>query len=100
MSDREVLAQLRAELGDALDTSDASLEAARADKSGHASTGRPLAVVRARNVEDVQATLRIASATGTPVVTRGAGTGLAGGANAGLAAGACQLGMSAPPEAP
>ena len=83
MSDREVLAQLRAELGHALDTTDASLEAARADKSGHASTGRPLAVVRARNVEDVQATLRIASATGTPVVTRGAGTGLAGGANAG-----------------
>ena len=83
MSDREVLAQLRAELGDALDTTDASLEAARADKSGHASTGRPLAVVHARSVEDVQATLRIASATGTPVVTRGAGTGLAGGANAG-----------------
>ena len=83
MSDREVLAQLRAELGDALDTTDASLEAARADKSGHASTGRPLAVVHARTVSDVQATLRIASGTGTPVVTRGAGTGLAGGANAG-----------------
>ncbi len=83
MSDREVLAQLRAELGDGLDTTDASLEAARADKSGHASAGRPLAVVHARSVEDVQATLRIASATGTPVVTRGAGTGLAGGANAG-----------------
>lgn len=83
MSDRKVLAKLRAELGDALDTTDASLEAARADKSGHASTGRPLAVVHAQSVEDVQATLRIASATGTPVVTRGAGTGLAGGANAG-----------------
>lgn len=83
MSDREVLARLRAELGDALDTTDASLEAARADKSGHASTGRPLAVVHARSVQDVQATLRVASATGTPVVTRGAGTGLAGGANAG-----------------
>lgn len=83
MSDREVLARLRAELGDALDTTDASLEAARADESGHASTGRPLAVVHARSVQDVQATLRVASATGTPVVTRGAGTGLAGGANAG-----------------
>jgi glycolate oxidase len=83
MSDREVLARLRAELGDALDTTDASLDAARADKSGHASAGRPLAVVHAGSVDDVQATLRIASATGTPVVTRGAGTGLAGGANAG-----------------
>ncbi|MGO8609398.1 FAD-binding oxidoreductase, partial [Rhizobium johnstonii] len=31
----------------------------------------------------VQETLRIASATGTPVVTRGAATGLAGGANTG-----------------
>jgi glycolate oxidase len=40
-----------------------------------------VAIVHA-SVADVQATLRIASATGTPVV-RGAGTGLAGGANAG-----------------
>lgn len=83
MSDWEVFAQLRAALGERVDTTDASLEAARADKSGHASAGRPLAVVHASSVADVQATLRIASETGTPVVTRGAGTGLAGGANAG-----------------
>ncbi|WP_375385379.1 FAD-binding oxidoreductase [uncultured Microbacterium sp.] len=79
----EVLARLREALGDRVDTTEDSLEAARADKSGHAASGRPIAVVRARSVEDVQATLRIASATATPVVTRGAGTGLAGGANAG-----------------
>lgn len=79
----DVVARLRAELGDRVDTDPASLAAARADKSGHAASGLPLAVVRARSVADVQATLRIASATGTPVVTRGAGTGLAGGANAG-----------------
>ncbi|WP_183501122.1 FAD-binding oxidoreductase [Microbacterium invictum] len=79
----DVLALLRAELGERVDVSPASLEAARADKSGHASPGRPLAVVHAASVADVQATMRIAHATGTPVVTRGAGTGLAGGANTG-----------------
>jgi len=79
----DALALLREALGDRVDTSAASLNAARADKSGHAAAGAPLAVVHARTVEDVQQTLRIASATGTPVVTRGAGTGLAGGANAG-----------------
>nr|WP_208382505.1 FAD-linked oxidase C-terminal domain-containing protein [Microbacterium ulmi] len=74
---------MRAALGDRVDTSPASLAAARADKSGHAASGTPLAIVHAAAVSDVQATLRIATETGTPVVTRGAGTGLAGGANAG-----------------
>lgn len=79
----DVVAQLRAELGGRVDTSPAALEAARADKSGHTAEGVPLAVVRATSVADVQAVMRIASATGTPVVPRGAGTGLAGGANTG-----------------
>lgn len=79
----DVVALLRAALGDRVDTSPASREAARADKSGHAAAGMPLAVVHAASVTDVQETLRIASATGTPVVTRGAGTGLAGGADTG-----------------
>ena len=84
MSDAaEVLALLRAALGDRVDTTEAARHDARADKSGHAASGSPLAVVHAASVADVQATLRIATATGTPVVTRGAGTGLAGGANAG-----------------
>jgi glycolate oxidase len=78
-----VLAQLRAALGDRVDTTPSALQAARADKSGHAASGIPLAVINARSIADVQATLRIASATNTPVVTRGAATGLAGGANAG-----------------
>ena len=77
------LEQLRAELGDLVDTSPEALEDARADKSGHRSDAAPLAVVHAETVEHVQAVMRIATATGTPVVTRGAGTGLAGGANAG-----------------
>ena len=42
-----------------------------------------LAMTAATPPLGVQATLRIATETGTPVVTRGAGTGLAGGANAG-----------------
>ncbi len=44
--------------------------------------GRPLAVVRAADTADVQATLRWANAGRVPVVPRGAGTGLSGGATA------------------
>lgn len=79
----DVVAQLRAELGDRVDVSPAALAAARADKSGHAASGTPLAVVHAASVADVRAVMRIATATRTPVVPRGAGTGLAGGANTG-----------------
>jgi glycolate oxidase len=78
-----VLADLAAALGDRADVSDAARHGVRADKSGHASPGPALAVVHAASVADVQETLRIASRTGTPVVTRGAGTGLAGAANTG-----------------
>ncbi|WJM15100.1 FAD-binding oxidoreductase [Microbacterium arborescens] len=80
----DVVARLVAELGDRVDVTDAGRTAARADKSGQAASGSPLAVVHARTVDDVQTTMRIASATGTPVVPRGAGTGLAGGANTGV----------------
>lgn len=75
-----VLDALRDALGDAVSTTDAVLADARSDKSGHVSDAPPLAVVSARSIADVQTVMRIASATGTPVVTRGAGTGLAGGA--------------------
>ncbi len=83
MPDPSVVDRLRAVLGERADTAPAALEAARADRSGHASAGVPLVVVHAESTDDVQATLRIAHATGTPVVVRGAGTGLAGAANAG-----------------
>ncbi|WP_298045874.1 FAD-linked oxidase C-terminal domain-containing protein [uncultured Microbacterium sp.] len=83
MTTADIVAALRAQLGDRVDTDPAHLDAARADKSGHAAAGMPLAIVHAASVADVQETLRIAHASGTPVVTRGAGTGLAGGANAG-----------------
>ena len=78
-----VVAQLRESLGDLVELDEAALDAARADSSGHAAAGRPLAIVHAETVAHVQQTLRIATATRTPVVVRGAGTGLAGAANAG-----------------
>lgn len=78
-----VLAQLQEALGALVVIDEEALEAARADSSGHAAVGRPLAIVHAETVEHVQQTMRIATATRTPVVVRGAGTGLAGAANAG-----------------
>ncbi|WP_223626410.1 FAD-binding oxidoreductase [Microbacterium sp. EST19A] len=77
------LALLQETLGALVDVRPDALEEARADRSGHAAMGRPLVVVHAETVEHVQQTMRIASATRTPVVVRGAGTGLAGAANAG-----------------
>ncbi|TFC10772.1 FAD-binding protein [Cryobacterium algoritolerans] len=74
------LERLQAELGTIVSVDPAELTAARADRSGWVAAGLPLAVVRAGTVEHVQTTLRIASEWRVPVVTRGAGTGLAGGA--------------------
>ncbi|MEO7123760.1 MAG: FAD-linked oxidase C-terminal domain-containing protein [Lacisediminihabitans sp.] len=78
-----VLAALRGALGDAVSTDPAFLDTVREDKSGHRSPAAPLAIVTARSIGDVQETLRIANEFGAPVVPRGAGTGLAGGAIAG-----------------
>jgi glycolate oxidase subunit GlcD len=47
-----------------------------------APAGTARALVRAETVADVQEVLRFATGTRTPVVTRGAGTGLTGGSNA------------------
>ena len=44
--------------------------------------GKPIAVVFAESVEDVQITVRACATAGVPVVPRGAGTGLSGGAHA------------------
>jgi glycolate oxidase len=74
---------LRSALGEHIDLAPAALEAARADASGHHSAGPPLALVRAASVQDVQAVMRIATETRTPVVVQGARTGLAGAAMAG-----------------
>lgn len=74
------LDELRSLVGEALRTDTEALEAARADKSGHVAHGYPLGVVEARTIADVQSTLRWATEHRIPIVPRGAGTGLAGGA--------------------
>ncbi|WP_309081587.1 FAD-linked oxidase C-terminal domain-containing protein [Zhihengliuella sp.] len=79
----DVVDHLRAALPGRVETDPALLAPLTADRSGHRAAGPPLAVVRATSIEDVQAVCRIASAAGVPIVTRGAGTGLAGGAIAG-----------------
>ena len=76
----EVVGLLVEKLGDIVSVAPEVLEQVRLDKSGHISAGRPLCVVYPRTTEDVQAIMRIAHDTATPVVTRGGGSGLAGGA--------------------
>lgn len=71
---------LRSKIGSALFVDPVRLEEYRSDKSGSISSNRPSALVEARSVGDVQATLEFANSEGIPVVPRGAGTGLAGGA--------------------
>lgn len=53
------------------------------DRSGLLATGEPSAVIIARDIAHVQETVRRAHTDGIAVVTRGAGSGLAGGAVAG-----------------
>jgi glycolate oxidase len=60
----------------------AVLVAYSSDRAAFPDVGTPLALVRARSVDDVVATLRFASEHALPVVPRGAGSGLTGGANA------------------
>ena len=81
------LAALIAELGDALPegtvvTDPDILASYRHDRAMDPGAGTPLAVVRPTTTAQVQATLRWASAHRIPVVPRGAGTGLSGGASA------------------
>ena len=60
------------------------LEGYRRDQAspGLLAAGMPAAVVRARTTAEVQAAVRAAARHGVPVVPRGAGSGLTGGANA------------------
>ena len=79
-----VLNRLIDALGKAVLTDAKSLFEARADRSGKTSESDPLCVVEANSTEDVVAVMKIANQTLTPVVVRGAGSGLAGGAIGGL----------------
>jgi glycolate oxidase len=58
------------------------LESYRRDQAGTVPAGTPGAVVHATSTDDVVTTMRWACGHGVPVVPRGAGSGLAGGANA------------------
>lgn len=60
-----------------------ALDAARTDRSGLIARGSALGIAEAESTEEVSAILRLAAEHGVPVVPRGAGTGLAGGAVAG-----------------
>lgn len=54
----------------------------RFDRAADPDAGTPIAVVRPTTTAEVQAVVRIAAEHGVPVVTRGAGSGLSGGATA------------------
>src|SRR5260221_572175 len=58
------------------------VEAYRRDQTSAVARGKPLGVVSARGTGEVAATMRWASEHGVPVVPRGGGTSLAGGAAA------------------
>ena len=79
----DLLAGLVAALPDDMVVTDPAVtEGYRQDRALDPSAGKPLAVVRPRRTEDVQQVLRWAAAHRVPVVTRGAGSGLSGGATA------------------
>jgi glycolate oxidase len=67
---------------DAVLTDPADLEPYRRDRAQDPGAGMPLAVVRPRTTREVQIAVRWAASHGVPVVPRGAGTGLSGGATA------------------
>lgn len=80
MVQHPIILALKSALGDVVSTDAAALAETQADKSGHVSAAPPLAIVNAGSIDDVQTTLRLATEHRVPVVARGAGTGLAGGA--------------------
>ncbi|MCS5720561.1 FAD-binding protein [Herbiconiux sp. CPCC 203407] len=77
-----VAAALQEALGDRVVTDPEVLRMLATDKSGWWSEGGALALVEPQSLEEVQAAMRIAHEHGAPVVPRGTGTGLAGGATA------------------
>ena len=63
-------------------TAEKDLQAHRWDRALDPSAGTPLAVLLPRSTEEVQAIVRYAGAHALPLVPRGAGSGLSGGASA------------------
>lgn len=85
-ADPRVVTELRSALGAAaaeiLVTNPATLENYRYDWTRAPGAGTPLAVVRVATTEHVQQTVTACAATSTPLIVRGTGTGLSGGATA------------------
>jgi glycolate oxidase len=75
-----VLSQLLQALGASVITAESALDEARSDRSGKTSESAPLCVVEAKDTKDVAEVMKIANRSHTPVVVRGGGSGLAGGA--------------------
>ncbi|MEO6955997.1 MAG: FAD-binding protein, partial [Antricoccus sp.] len=63
-------------------TDSANMQSYLRDAADMVPIGTPLAVVLAKSTADVIATMRWSDANNVPVIARGAGTGLAGGAAA------------------
>lgn len=78
-----LVAELRAIMGDSGLLVDADVvDAYSRDMMPLAPSGQPLAVVLPESTEQVQAIVRACAAAATPIVPRGAGSGLSGAANA------------------
>jgi glycolate oxidase len=79
----DVISALLDELGSGVVVTDPEIvDGYRFDRARTVRPGEAAAVVRARSTADVQAALRVAARWQVPVVPRGAGTGLSGGAAA------------------
>ena len=79
----DALAGLIAALPEGMVVTDPAVtESYRQDRAFDPAAGKPAAVVRPRRTEEVQIVMRWAAANEVPVVTRGMGTGLSGGATA------------------
>ena len=79
-SAQQFLRDLDMALGEVTTTEPAALAAYQVDKSGQSSRSLPLAAVSPVSIEQVQTVMALASHYSIPVVPRGAGSGLAGGA--------------------
>jgi glycolate oxidase subunit GlcD len=78
-----MLDELTADLPEGTVVTDPDIVASyRQDRAADPNAGTAIAVVRPRRTEEVQTVLRWATAHAVPVVPRGAGTGLSGGATA------------------
>ncbi len=82
MADDVLTALLAAVPAERVLTSPDSTAVLSHDEAEWAPVGVPLAVVRAETAEEVRRVVAACAAHGVPVVARGAGTGLSGGANA------------------